>query len=92
MVVLPVSTVPGDVVKDDAKRIDSVRVVFPESMKRKVSTIHDLRDWKYLYGQVRRCCERLPGHGKLGSIASLRVAQGVCQDKVRPPGHCNGEA
>ncbi len=55
MVVLPVSTVPGDVVKDDAKRIDSVRVVFPESMKRKVSTIHDLRDWKYLYGQVRRC-------------------------------------
>ena len=34
VVVLPVSTVPGDEIYEDFKSIDSVSVVFPESYKK----------------------------------------------------------
>ena len=37
VVVLPVSTVPGDEIYEDFKSIDSVSVVFPESCKRWLS-------------------------------------------------------
>jgi hypothetical protein len=37
VVVLPVSTDPGVDMNDDFRRIDSVRVVFPESQSKNVS-------------------------------------------------------
>ena len=39
VVVLPVSTVPGDEIYEDFKSIDSVSVVFPESCKKDSQTM-----------------------------------------------------
>jgi hypothetical protein len=38
VIVLPVSTVPGVDINDDLRRIDSVKVVFPESVANKQIT------------------------------------------------------
>jgi hypothetical protein len=38
VVVLPVSTDPGVDINDDLRRIDSVRVVFPESVENEYGT------------------------------------------------------